>query len=118
MMESKTTYCHFDHIPTSFLKLIIDVLLPILTHIINLSFKEDNVPSVLKKALIIPLLKKLGLDPEILKNFRSVSSLPYLSKLMESVAAKRLLMHMFLNNLHEIFQSAYKEFHSTESALL
>jgi hypothetical protein len=118
IMESKTTSCKLDPVPTSFLKIIIDVLLPILTYIINLSFDEAKVPRDLKTALIVPLLKKVGMDPEILKNFRPVSNLSYMSKLLERVAARRLTDHMATHNLHETFQSAYEKFHSTESALL
>ena len=118
IMGSKVTSCGLDPIPTSFLKVLVDVLLPMLTRIINLSFEEGVVPSSFKKALIIPLLKKIGLDPEVLKNFRPVSNLSYVSKLLERVAAKRLLHHMDIHNLHELFQSAYKKFHSTETALL
>ena len=117
-MESKTTSCSLDPVPTSFLKLIMNVLLPILTQLINMSFEQGVMPGDLKKALIIPLLKKLGLDPEILKNFRPVSNLPFLSKLIERVSAKRLLDHMNTHHLHELFQSAYKKFHSTETALI
>ena len=118
VMSSKVSSCRLDPIPTQFLKILLDVLLPILTNIINLSFDSGSVPTDLKIALILPLLKKLGLDPEIFKHFRPVSNLSYLSKLMERVAAKRLLGHMSLHHLHEIFQSSYKEFHSTETALL
>ena len=116
--ESKTTTCNLDPIPTSFLKVLMNVLLPILTNIINMSFDQGIMPSELKRALVTPLLKKLGMDVEVLKNFRPVSNLPFLSKLIERVAAKRLLSHMSLNGLHEPFQSAYKQFHSTETALL
>jgi hypothetical protein len=118
VMESKSTTCRLDPIPTSFLKIVINVLVPILTQIINMSFEQGVMPQDLKEALIIPLLKKLGLDVEILKNFRPISNLPFLSKLIERVSAKRLLDHMDLNKLHELFQSAYKKFHSTETALL
>ena len=72
----------------------------------------------LNEALIIPLLKKMGLDVEILKNFRPVSNLLFVSKMIEHVSAKHLLHHMDPNNLHELLQSAYKKFHSTETALL
>jgi len=116
--ESKATSSSLDPIPTPFLKVFIEFLLPILTHIINISFKVGTVPGELKMALIIPLLKKLGLDLEVLKNVRPVSNLPYLSKLLERVAAKRLLHHMGIHGLHELFQSSYKALHSTETALL
>jgi hypothetical protein len=116
--ESKVTSCKLDPVPTSFLKVLIDVLLPILTNIVNLSFKEGSFPSNLKKALIVPLLKKTSLDPEIFKHYRPVSNLAYISKLIERVAAKRLLSHMSTHKLHELYQSAYKQFHSSETALL
>jgi hypothetical protein len=116
--NSKATTCSLDPIPTSFLKLLLDVLLPILTNIINMSFEEGHFPSDLKRALILPLLKKLGLDFEIFANFRPVSNLAYLSKLLERVAASRLLEHMSIHKLHEVFQSSYKQFHSAETALL
>ena len=118
IMDAKATTCALDPIPTWFLKVIMNVLLPILTRIINLSFEHGIVPTELKRALIIPLLKKILLNPEILKNFRPVSNLAYLSKLIERVAAHRLLNHMLLNDLHELYQSSYKQFHSTETALL
>ena len=72
----------------------------------------------MKIALITPLLKKILLDPETLKNFRPVSNLSYISKLIERVVAERLNYHLTSNNLHEVLQSAYEKFHSTETALL
>jgi hypothetical protein len=118
VMSSKTTSCRLDPMPTSFLKLMLNVLLPLLTQIVNMSFEQGVMPYNLKEAFVIPLLKKTGLDPEILKNFRPVSNLPFLSKLIERVSAKRLLDHMDCHQLHELYQSAYKKFHSTETALL
>ena len=53
-----------------------------------------------------------------MKNYRPVSNLTYISKLIEKVVVKRLNSHMTLNNLHEYFQSAYRPCHSTVSALL
>ena len=68
-------------------------------------------------ALISPLLKRCGLDI-VYKNFRPVSNLPYVSNLSERAAADQLMDHMTINELHSVFQSAYKKHHSTESALL
>ena len=116
--SSKCTSCQLDPIPTSLLKIILDVLLPVLTSIVNMSFAEAHFPDDFKLALVLPLLKKLGLDLEVLKHFRPVSNLAFLSKIQERVAASRLTHHMVLNNLCEIFQSSYKKFHSTETALL
>ena len=83
-----------------------------------MSLIEGIVPSSMKSAVIKPLLKKENLDCNILKNYRPVSNLTFLSKVLERVVAKQLKEYMSNNNLQEPFQSAYKQYHSTESALL
>jgi hypothetical protein len=74
-------------------------------------------PDTLKHAIITPLLKKLNLEL-IKKNYRPVSNLPFLSKLIERAVASQLIDHLSENELNDIFQSAYRKFHSTETALL
>ena len=71
----------------------------------------------LKKALVRPLLKKRSLEP-ILKNYRPVSNLPFIGKLMERCVIEQLMDHIHANNLMEPLQSAYKSYHSTQTALL
>lgn len=75
-------------------------------------------PRDFKRALIKPLLKKPSLDPDDLKNYRPVSNLSFLSKILEKVVASRLDTHLELNDLQEPFQSAYRTCHSTETALV
>jgi hypothetical protein len=67
---------------------------------------------------IRPLLKKPNLDKEELKNYRKVSNLPFLSKILEKLVAKRLETHLSSLRLHDNLQSAYHTGHSTETALL
>ena len=55
IMESKTTQCAQDPIPTKFVKECVKVLLPVLTKIVNLSLEEGVMPLSLKKALVVPL---------------------------------------------------------------
>ncbi len=74
-------------------------------------------PSSLKNAIINPLLKKLGLEL-IKKNYRPVSNLAFISKLIEKAVAFQLIEHLKINNLYDKFQSAYRTFYSTETALL
>ena len=71
-----------------------------------------------KSAVVKPLLKKTTLDNEVFKNFRPISNLTFLSKLIEKVIAERLVSHIQDNGMVEKFQSAYKANHSTETALL
>lgn len=65
-----------------------------------------------------PLIKKIGKDPEDLNNFRPISNLKFLSKVVERVAMVQLQDYMHDNDLYERVQSAYRKSHSTESALL
>ena len=53
-----------------------------------------------------------------MKNFRPVSNLSFISKLTERVVLNRLIDHVSHNNLQDKFQSAYKLYHSTETALM
>ena len=116
--QSPSKSCGLDPIPTWLLKENLDTLLPLLTQIVNSSLSAGDVPDSMKEAIVTPLLKKSNLDPELLKNFRPVSNLSFVSKLVERVVADRLTSHMQENGLHETLQSAYKKHHSTETALL
>ena len=107
-----------DPIPTWLIKESRSELLPVMTNIINSSLRSSQVPKSMKSAVVTPLLKKSTLNPDILKNYRPVSNLSYISKLLERVVAKRLTDYMTENNLHEHLQSAFKPGHSTETALV
>ncbi|KAK3545793.1 hypothetical protein QTP70_013127 [Hemibagrus guttatus] len=68
-------------------------LLPFITTVINGSLTSGHIPTVFKKARVIPILKKPALDPSDISNYRP-------------------------NNLHDPNQSGFKAAHSTETALL
>ena len=109
--------CDLDPIPTSLLKHILPSIVTTIADIINTSLKEGSFPESFKRALVRPLLKKPNLD--LLKtNYRPVSNLSYVSKLVECVVAVQLVNHIEGHNLMEVHQSAYCAYHSTETALL
>jgi len=110
--------CELDPIPTTLLLECIDVLAHPITEIINKSVATATVPKSFKQAIVRPLLKKDNLDPNTLKNYRPVSNLPFLSKLLEKAVSIRLSVHLSNNDLLEGNQSAYRPGHSTETALL
>ena len=116
--KSKKTSCHLDPAPTKFILQFIDILLPIIVLLINKSLQLGSVPDCFKKAIVKPLLKKSNLDPCVNKNFRPVSNLCYISKLLERVVAEQLLKHLEQNSYLDKFQSAYRSGFSTETALL
>lgn len=118
IFQMKPTTCSLDFIPTKFLKDVIDTVGPSILSIINSSLAEGTVPPAFKHAVVQPLLKKPNLDPCVLSNFRPISNLPFLSKVLEKVVSYQLLAFMCHNNIFEKFQSGFRAFHSTETALL
>ena len=110
--------CELDPIPTKLLYDNLETLLPAITSLINMSLCSGIVPSDLKTAVVKPLLKKPSLDKNLLKNYRPVSNLPFLSKVLEKVVLSQLLSHLQSNNLCNPLQSAYRTGHSTETVLL
>ena len=72
----------------------------------------------MKRAIVRPSLKKPSLDYQLYKNRRPISNLMFLSKCCQKIVASHFISHLRENKLEEIFQSAYKVGHSTESALL
>jgi len=66
---------------------------------------------------VSPLLKKAGLDTSVMKNFRPVSNLSTVSKLLERLAVVRLKPHICSSSNWHNLQSAYSQSHSTETVL-
>ena len=96
----------------------IDTLLPFMTSIFNDSLNAGIFPVDFKDSLVTPLIKKPGLDCNVLKNYRPVSNLSFISKILEKIVFKQIVTHLQDNQLIDNFQSAYKSGHSTETALL
>ena len=116
--KMKPTTCALDPFPSALLKANISAISPAITKIINHSLLAGYIPPALKTAVIRPLLKKPTLDPEILSNYRPISNLPFLSKVLEKIVAAQLHDHLKDNNLFEKFQSGFRQGHSTETALV
>ena len=95
-----------------------DSIVPIVTRIVSLSFNTGTIPNEFKSAFVKPFIKKLNLDSNDLKNYRLISNFSFLSKLTERVIVHRLLSHLSTQNLMSKFQSAYRRYHSCETALL
>ena len=80
---------------------VLDAVLPILLSAINRFLEFGVVPASLKAAVVTPMLKKEGLDPEILSNYRPVSNLFFVSKLTERVVTDQLTVHLEVNGLQD-----------------
>ena len=84
---------------------------------VNLSLLNGHVPENWRTAVVFPLMKKPGLDL-VYKNFRLVSNLPFISKVVEKASLQELLVHREKNSPLPKFQSRFSKYHSTETALL
>ena len=116
--KSKKSFCELDSLPKDIFICCIDMLVPHITKIFNESMTSGIFPSDFKKSIVIPLIKKASLDCNILKNYRPVSNLSFVSKIFEKIVFNQIVSHIEDNNLVDKFQSAYKCSHSTETALL
>ena len=115
--QSPNKQCSSDPIPTWLSKECLDSLLPVLTLLVNKSLQIGYFPEEWKNALVKRLLKKLGLEL-VFPSFRPVSNLPFISKLTEKASVNQLSGHMNKVRSLPSGQSAYRPFHSTETALL
>ncbi len=116
MSASKTS--SLDPIPTHLFNDCLEELAPSITSIVNVALATGCFPSKFKKAIVTPLIKKPSLDPEELSNYRPVSNLSFVSKVVERAVAARLNVHLAENGLQACMQSAYRPKHSVETALL
>ena len=63
------------------------------------SLISGHVPQSFKIAVIKPSLKNPNLDPDNLANYRPLSNLPFLSKILENVIAEQLTSFRYKNNI-------------------
>ncbi len=115
---SKPTTCLLDPVPTKLLKELLPVAEEPLLNIINSSLSLGHVPKPFKLAVIKPLIKKPKLDPCELANYRPISNLPFMSKILEKVVSAQLCSFLLKNYIFEEFQSGFRSRHSTETALV
>ena len=106
-----------DPLPAELLKDNLDTVIPYLCTLVNLSLSQGCVDGV-KVAHITPLIKDNSLNNAELKNYRPISNLSFVGKLIERIVLRRLNDHLTENNLHIPWQSGYKKSHSTETLLI
>lgn len=114
----KATTCILDPMPGSLFKSCFGPLCPSVLAIINDSLSFGEVPAALKTAAVTPVLKKHNSDGKNLSNYRPISNLSFLSKILEGVVAAQLNKHLIENKLFEPHQSGFRKLHSTETALV
>ena len=106
-----------DPIPAFLLRSSVRLLAPSILHLVNTSLATGSMDGM-KESVIIPILKKTGLDLDELSNYRPVCGGLYIDKLIQKNVLVQLNDHMDSNDLHIPYQSGYKSYHSCESVLL
>jgi len=115
LLKNKSS-CGYDRLSTSLLKRIFNPLLEPLTVIINQILTTGIFPDKLKVAKVIPVYKK-G-DIQNFGNYRPISILPAISKLVEKVMHTQISDYFNKNSLFYISQYGFREGHSCEHAAL
>ena len=89
-----------------------------ITQIFNLLLIEGHFPVPWKHAIVMPLLKKAGMDDSNVSSYRPVSNILHLSKILERIVHRQLIDHLEEFKLLPDIQSTYRNGHSTETAVL
>ena len=105
-----------DNIPARLLKDAADTVAKPLTIILNASLQSGRVPDDWKAARVSPLFKK-G-KAEDMDNYRPISILPVLSKILEGAVHRQLYHHLQQHNILSPYQCGFRKCHSTEFAAL
>ena len=117
-LNSAPKSCDLDPIPSKLLIEYLDSILPSITDLVNSSLASGIFPQCFKSALVTPILKKRCLDHNDLDNYRPVSNLCFIAKILEKLVLSHVSSCLNSHNPYNTCQSAYRPGHSTEVALL
>ena len=103
-------------IPSKFVRFAADVIASPITKIFNKSLETATYPDDWKRGNVSPIHK--GGSPLDANNYRPITLLPIISKVMERLVRRQLQSYILENNLLSCFQSAFRPNHSTEDVLV
>lgn len=110
-LSVKSNAVGYDDMHPKFLKLLLPKLLLLITHIFNTIITTSSFPSCWKHAKIIPI-------PKTRTDFRPISILPYLSKVLERILHKQMSKFLADHRLLSEYQSGFRAKHSCVTALI
>ena len=107
-----------DIIPTSLVLRCKPVFCEIIAYLANLnSFSDGRFPALFKQATVTPLIKGHSLDKSVPSNYRPISNLNFISKVLERLFLSRFQSHILKSPNFNSHQSAYRRYCSTETSL-
>ena len=111
--KSKLDLLNFD---CKLMRIAACQIAPHITSLFNLSIREGKLPAFWKRAKVTPIYKGKGKIEECI-NYRPISTLPYIAKIIESCVQEQLVDYLNINNMLCCEQSAYLKKHSTTTSL-
>lgn len=105
----------WDGIPTGFLKRSRDFVVPLITKLANLCFNSGIFPRVFKRSIVTPV-HKIG-DKDDVNNYRPISVLPCISKIIEKLINNRLINYLNKFNILSPAQYGFRKGISTQKAV-
>ena len=118
ILTSASKSCELDPLPTFLVQEFIEDLLPFLTLLCNRSLQEGILPPSQKRSLVFPAVKRDGLDSSDPANYRPISNVSFISKIIEKIVANQLTNYLNANGLLPASQSGFRRDHSTETLLI
>ena len=106
-----------DFVPVSILKGCVDAFMPLIARLANLSFYEGCFLDMFKFGQIRPLLKEPRTSTSDMSNFRPITNLNTIGKILERLAMKQLRRHNDQSPNLGHLQLAYRALYSTETAM-
>jgi len=116
IMALKNKKCAIEYFPTFLLKELSAIVAPVLCHLTNLSISSSTFPDLLKVARVVPLPK--GGDSSDPSNYRPISVLHILSKIVEKHVHKQLYSYLESRNILNDNQFGFRYGRSTCQAVL
>ena len=106
----------FDHVTVPIFKNTLNIHVGVLCEVVNLIFTSGIFPGGLKIARTVPVFKS-G-DKKEISNYRPISVLPFISKIVEKCLHSRILNYFLSSNLISSHQYGFLKLRSTEDATL
>ena len=117
IMGMTTKTCESEIIPTKPLKEVLPAIIPVLTKIVNLSIKNGIFSEKWKSAIVKPPIKSLT-KGTTQQNYRPVSNVTFISKVVEKITLNQFTKHCDDYHLLPDYQSTYRKFHSCKTSLI
>lgn len=115
ILSSAAKSCELDPLPTSLLQELVNVLLPFLTVLCNRSIQNGSLPQSQKRSILVPEIKREGLDSTDHSSCRPIANVAFLSKIIDRVVASQLIAHLEVNQMLLVCQSGFRKVYSTET---